>query len=393
VSLRESSVTRRALLAAAIAIPGSVLAACIDGEELDATLPAPEAPTVTVEPSATFTSVVPATATPTATSSPTPTATPTATSTPSPTPTITPTPVPHRSPLTGLPLDEPARKPLAIQINNEPARRPQTSIQNADIVYEAPTESAVTRFTAFFGATIPDDIGPVRSVRVVALELVPAHDGILVYSGGSIDMTAAVFASGLPAIHAEGNGVAASRREPSRVAPHNLYVSGPKTYDVAQELGFAGTSQAQSFTFGPLPSGGMQSSGVTIPFTSGEVDFFYNPTLLRYERSVDHQPQLDLVTQQRLRFDNVVLLYAPFAFMDFVDDFAGETTLGVNLRGEGKAGIFRDRRYYEALWRRPDYQDVFRFFDPSDGRELPLKTGQIWFTILPEWLPDVTRHP
>ena len=391
----EGPVTRRALLAAGIALPAWALAACIGGEEPAATMPATAAPSATPAPRATFVPLATATSTPTATStsSPTPSATPTATATPSPSPTITPTPVLYRSPLSGLPLAEPARKPLAVQINNEPAARPQTSIQYADVVYEYPTESAVTRFTAFFGTTLPDDIGPVRSVRIAALEIIPAHDGMLVYSGGSIDMTAALFTSGLPAMHAEGNGSAASRREPSRFAPHNLYVSGPGTYAVAEELGFAGPSRAQSFTFGPLPSGGAQSSGVTIPYTSGVVDLLYNPTLLRYERSVDGLPHLDLVTQQRLRVDNVVLLYAPFAFVDIVEDYAGETTLGVTLRGEGRAAIFRDRRAYDALWRRPDYPDVFRFYDPADGRELSLKTGQTWLAIIPEWLPEVTRHP
>jgi hypothetical protein len=299
----------------------------------------------------------------------------------------------YRSPLTGLPLDAPARKPLAVQINNEPVARPHSSIQLADIVYEYPIEDAVTRFTAFFGSILPDDIGPIRSVRIAALELIPAHDGILVYSGGSIDMTAALFESGLPALHAEGNGSAGSRREPSRVAPHNLYVSGPRTYAIAEQLGFAGESRAQSLTFGSLPAGGVASSGVTIPYSSGKVDFRYNTTLLRYERSVNDQPHLDLLTQQRLRVDNVVLLYASFSWIDIVDDFAGETTLGVTLRGEGPAAVYRDQRSYDAVWRRPDYPDVFRFYDPGDGRELSLKSGQTWVAIIPEWLEEPTRHP
>lgn len=395
--MRRPTLSRRALLGAGIALSASTLAACISGEETSTPEPTapPLAPSPTGEPSATFAATATATtpASPTATSSPTTTATPRPTSTPSPSPTITPTPVLHRSPLTGLPLDAPPRKPLAIQINNEPVARPHSSIQLADVVYEYPIEDAVTRFTAFFGTTLPDDIGPIRSVRVAALELIPAHDGILVYSGGSIDMTAAVFESGVPAMHAEGNGSGGSRREPSRFAPHNLYVSGPRTYAIAEQLGFAGQSRAQSLSFGRLPAGGVKSSGVTIPFSSGKVDFRYNTTLLRYERSVDDEPHLDLLTQQRLRVDNVVLLYANFQYVDFVDDFAGETTLGVTLRGEGAAGIFRDQRSYDAVWRRPEYSDVFRLHDPRDDRELPLKAGQTWFAIIPDWLAEITRHP
>jgi hypothetical protein len=375
-------------LAATLGLP---LAAACGGENPVPTSEAqatsrPADPTGT--PRSAPTPTAPVTPTTPASASPTPFPTPTATPPPTPTPAPSPTASPARfvSPLTGTELESRPTKPLAVQISNELEARPQTGLHLADIVYETPTEDGVTRFTAFFGSVLPEEIGPVRSVRVVALAVIPAHDGILVYSGGSIDMTAAVFESGVPAIHAEGNGIEGSRRDTARSAPHNLYVSGPTTLRIAGELGFTGPSQAPPLTFGPAGQPGPQSGGVDIAFTAGAVSFRWDPVLERYQRFVDGLPHRDFPTGKPVLADNVVLLSAEFMDMDFVDDSDGETTLGVSLRGTGGATLLRDGQAHQAEWRRSQYTDPFRFYEPSESTELPLKPGQTWFAVIPAWL-------
>ena len=86
---------------------------------------------------------------------------------------VTPTTAakPTVAPLTGLPdpNGESLRRPaLSIKIENTPEARPQTSLDAADVVFEEVTEGEITRFVAVFNSTIPDVIGPIRSVRARA---------------------------------------------------------------------------------------------------------------------------------------------------------------------------------------------------------------------------------
>lgn len=388
--MRRRRMSRRALLGVILAAP---ISACISaGSQHSATTTPAVQRTIalpTTPPTSTPTAIERTTRAPETTLAPSPSATsaPRASAIPSPSP--TPTQVPYRSPLTGLSSQEPPGRPFAVQIDNSPEARPQSGLYRADIVYETPTEAGVTRYTAFFESDLPPKIGPVRSVRVAALEVIPTHDGILVYSGASIDMTQALFESGIPAIHAEGNGIRASRRDPDRQAPHNLYVSGPELREVAEELGIDGVNRSRPLSFGERPSGGRRTSGVTVRFPNGTVNWVYNETEDVFLRELNGEPHVDFERPDRqVKADNVAILRAPFEWMDFVDDAAGELTFGVELTGEGEALILRQGLYYEGRWTRENDDDPIRMFLGSSGAEITLKTGRTWFAILADSIGD-----
>ena len=89
---------------------------------------------------------------------------------PSPTPTATPTPTPTvvRAPLTGLPVTDPAvlgRPAVAIKVSDVRSAHPQVGVDRADIVFVEPIGVSYTRLAAVFHSDIPDQVGPVRSVR------------------------------------------------------------------------------------------------------------------------------------------------------------------------------------------------------------------------------------
>jgi hypothetical protein len=92
------------------------------------------------------------------------------------------------NPLTGLPVSDPAvlkRRPLMVRIGNDVGARPQRGLNKADMVYEEITEWWITRFTAIYLSETPEIVGPVRSVRLINLQLVPQYGGALAHSGGS----------------------------------------------------------------------------------------------------------------------------------------------------------------------------------------------------------------
>ena len=92
------------------------------------------------------------------------------------------------NPLTGLNVDDPAllqRRPLMVRLGNDPIARPQVALNEADIVYEELVEWWVTRFTAIYLANDPEMIAPIRSARLINLQLTPQYQAALANSGGS----------------------------------------------------------------------------------------------------------------------------------------------------------------------------------------------------------------
>lgn len=340
-------------------------------------------PTATVAPAATPTAT--ATATPSPTPSPTPTPTPTATPTP------TPTPVAYRSTLTGQPMAEPPPRPIAVQIDNAPEARPQTGLTAADLVYETPTEAQVTRFTAFYQTTAPDTVGPVRSARLIDLEIVPEHDAMLAYSGAATEVEAWLAQAGLDLLHVEWNAAAAGFRSAARPAPHNLYTSIPALREVAGGFEWERPTSAPSLAFGPAPEGGHPASGVTIPYAVGGADFTYNPATNSYDRVMGGVPHNDAVTGEQISPRNVVVLDAIFTQTGIVEDIYGSLSLLVELQGSGTASIFRDGQQYDVEWHRPTLTDVLTFTDPATGQAVPLGEGQTWIALVPQWLSAMAK--
>ncbi|MEM7347844.1 MAG: DUF3048 domain-containing protein [Chloroflexota bacterium] len=95
---------------------------------------------------------------------------------------------PDVNPLTGLKVDDVSsiqRRPIMVRVGNDPGARPQVGLNQADIVYEEVVEWWVTRFTAVYLSQQPDIVAPIRSARLINLQLVPQYGGVLGNSGGS----------------------------------------------------------------------------------------------------------------------------------------------------------------------------------------------------------------
>ncbi|HEU4793241.1 MAG TPA: DUF3048 domain-containing protein [Nitrolancea sp.] len=308
-------------------------------------------------------------------------ATPSPSPTPTPTPSPSPTPVIYRSPLTGEQVPEPPPRPVAVQVDNAPAAWPHIGLTDADIVYETPTEAQLTRFTAFYQTRQPDVVGPARSARLVDLQIVPAHDAMLAFSGASSGVQERLWASGIDQLFLEENASEASWRDPNRYAPHNLFSSIPALREVADRLGWSRPAESQSFDFGPVPEGGSPSSGATIPYSAGNVEFTYNPTTMTYDRFMAGLPHADAATGKQVSPRNLVVMFATFTQTDIVEDSLGELSLDVHLQGSGDAWVFRDGKRFETRWERNAGSDTFHFIDVASGQAVPLAEGQSWICL------------
>ena len=91
------------------------------------------------------------------------------------------------STLTGLPVAPSVnqRPVTGIMIENLPAARPQAGLSQAGVVFEALTEGGITRFLALFQDQLPNNVGPIRSVRPYFLDWDLGFDAPLAHVGGS----------------------------------------------------------------------------------------------------------------------------------------------------------------------------------------------------------------
>lgn len=96
-----------------------------------------------------------------------------------------------RNPLTGEIVADPGllqQRPFTVKISNAPPSfvRPQSGLNDAAIVYEHLAEGSLTRFTAIFYGKLPEKIGPIRSARLIDVELPAMYDAALFFSGASV---------------------------------------------------------------------------------------------------------------------------------------------------------------------------------------------------------------
>jgi hypothetical protein len=117
----------------------------------------------------------------------------------------------------------PLRAPALVQIPNDPAARDQSGLQAADAVYEYDTEGDITRFTAVF-TRAPDEVGPIRSGRLISFALTRQLHGMLFMSGLSEGSRARLAAEPVP--HAEDLVPGIFHRTSGRRVPNNLFIAG-----------------------------------------------------------------------------------------------------------------------------------------------------------------------
>lgn len=293
------------------------------------------------------------------------------------------------NPLTGLPGDPArlARRPIAVVVNNSPAARPQYGLSAADVVYEYLMDGwYVTRFTAIFYGNEAEQIGPVRSARLINEQMTPQYQAALVASGASDKVRYILkYTVHFPYLDIDLDdpcnctycfsiGTYWETRLRTSTALLHKWLSG------------IGQERAPNLNAWPrsenLPDG-TPASQIHIPYPSNSVvDWRYDGARGRYLRSVCGTAHVDATTGQQLSAANVILLYAHHELTDMVEDALGTKGLRIELRGSGPVKVLRDGVVIEGAWRAEDPNQPPHFFDAS-GREIPLKPGNTWVQVVP----------
>ncbi|QCB92842.1 DUF3048 domain-containing protein [Cellulomonas shaoxiangyii] len=291
--------------------------------------------------------------------------------------------VPPTWPLTGVAGEPDPRPALAVKIENTAVARPQSGLEQADVVWETVVEFEVSRLIAVYHSQVPDEVGPIRSVRPMdPTVLAPTH-GLLVYSGGQPGILDLVARSGLQEVSHDA-GAPGLYRIGGRSAPHNVYGS-PATWWGIAEAGR--TAPAEQFAFARRPE---QAAAVVAGTPASRLAFRLsgqsNPSWtwdegrgawLRYEGS----SPATAATGAQLSAVNVVAVTAPHPNTQFGAQ-GGAPVPTYELVGEGDAVVATAGRTVAVRWRKDAEDQPLRLFH-ADGSEARLAPGNTWVELVP----------
>jgi hypothetical protein len=312
---------------------------------------------------------------------PPPTATPLPTSTPLPT-------ITHAegiNPLTGLPLADPAvlkRRPLMVRIGNDVGARPQRGLNLADMVYEEIVEWWTTRFTAIYLSETPELLGPIRSVRLINLQLVPQYGGALAHSGGSDPVRWEVSQSSItdldqfynpdPYHHLPNEGWQTRAVFNAQVA--RAYMA-KKKLEAAVPL--------QGFLFSETIETGEPGENIYIyyPRSTCFTEWHYDAASGKYGRWIIGSPLTDALDGKQIAASNVIVYFAEHQDTDIVEDSNGATSVRIIVNGKGPAWFFRDGKLNKGFWETDGTRTPY--FTLEDGTPYSLKPGNTWVEVVP----------
>jgi hypothetical protein len=300
------------------------------------------------------------------------------------------------SPLTGQPVLYPEalqRRPLNIKITNwPPIVHPQSGLNSADIVWEHLVEGGVTRFTGVFYSEPVPHIGPVRSARLVDIELTHIYNSLFVHSGssrGTLDRLRddAV----MPSRNFGGGPCPPLCRFPREdlAYEHTLYADTEDLYARADEIGLDTTPTpitGMAFSETP-PDGGTAVNGINVAYRHTEIEWAYDELSQRWLRSQDDAPHFDAYSGSQVQASNILILEADHIEQPVVSEGywgAANYAFEVKLVGGGRIYLFRDGQYYEGVWGRADDNSPLLFYD-LQGNTLPFKPGRTFVNLVPRW--------
>jgi len=284
---------------------------------------------------------------------------------------------PPVAPLTGLPDPDGAaqgRPALTVKVDNLDGQgvRPQTGLDRADVVYEEVTEGNITRFAATFQSQVPDEVGPIRSVRSIDPDLVTPIGGIFAYSGGAQPNVDKLLQAPVNSVD-ESQAGDAMFRNPEKQGTHDLFGRGQLLFDKG------GQPAPPPPLFEYVDEGetvpGEPTAAVTVGFAPGYAPTYnYDATTRTWLRDIGGVPFV-MSDGPQIAPTNVIVQFTEYTG-------GGEG----NVLGEGDAWIFSDGQLVRGRWVRPAVEQPAQYVDAA-GQPIKLLPGTTWVELLPVGAP------
>lgn len=302
------------------------------------------------------------------------------------------------NPLTGLPYpSEEAlkRRNLIVKISNWPPKvRPQRGLNLADLVIEYEAEGGVTRFAAIYRNNAPEQVGSIRSARLLDIELLTMYAALLAYSGASAPIHEIYLNSSFrpvlisPSLGDNCNPGGFCRDESKSYLgyEHTLFGDTGKMWQLATYRNLNHGYRANGFAFGlQANADGAAARDLYINwYNRTDVRWQYDEATRQYLRFADGIRHIDEADGAQLWADNLVLLQVTHSRRpDLFTLGSIDESYAVALWGQGPAYVLREGKFYQGLWwrRNQNRGEALRLNFP-DGDPILLKPGRTWVTVM-----------
>lgn len=301
-------------------------------------------------------------------------------------------------------------RPLGIMVENHEDARPQSGLSAADVVYEVVAEGGITRFLSIFYCQSAENVGPVRSARTYFLDFISEYGASPLYAhvgGANQDGPADALTqiedygwAGVNDMNQFSIGFPTFWRDYDRLGhpaatEHTMYSSTEKLLRFAassRELksedekgvpwtkGFIQHNFKEDAALSQRPS----SQAIHLEFWTTDpayaVDWIYDRATNMYKRNNGGVAHIDRNNNKQLTAKNIIVL--TMIETNANDGYENNAHLLYKTKGSGKANIFMDGKQIVGTWRK-DGRIARTLLLDSEGLQIKLDRGTIWFEILP----------
>jgi hypothetical protein len=287
-----------------------------------------------------------------------------------------------RAPLSGVPTDDPLDHPsITIKISNTPDAHPHRNLNDADVVFVEPITSSTTRLAAIFHSRLPEQVGPVRSLRPMDAPLIGPTHGVLANTMAQqwvldyIDANADVANLGTMRVPS-----GTYRLDNARVAPNHVFAQPSELLALTERT--EPPAPFFSYAWGVEQStaqhDGSAASAVEVGYGGpSTATWTYDPKTERWLRAEDWSDHI-LEDGEQVAADNVIVLRTE---RDWSFPQAGEDMTVVDVfNTSGTLELFTGDAVVEGAWSKGEVNDPFEF-TTADGEPLLLAPGATWVEL------------
>jgi hypothetical protein len=271
--------------------------------------------------------------------------------------------------------------PIIIQIENsdQPTVRPQTGMQQADMIYEYISEYGIPRLTAVYWHPPSSLIGPVRSCRLITVQLEQMYRGMIFCSGANDYVLGKVwqwpnvvydYTYMYPYMYRTGD----------RVAPHNVVARADQitAKTAGSNLAALNYDVAPAHPDAPFP-GAMPATTITV--SAHNAVWRYDANRREYLKWQEGSPFTNVGTGQVHAKTVIVEHVTSFLDATPANTFHGYHTEYYELAGTGTADIYTDGGVVHATWQHPNRDLPVVYYD-ADGNPIDFNTGLTWVHVI-----------
>jgi len=296
------------------------------------------------------------------------------------------------NPLTGMGVSNPSllnRRPVLVKISNYPAvGRPHAGLAFADLVFDYYIGSGQNRFLALFYGQDANSIGPVRSGRLVDIQLTNLYQGILGFGSADGDTLNEIYKD-------LGRRAIANLEAPCPAFcgndTHSVIGVFANSAEISrwysQQTGDAQRYDLSGMKFGDLDETTAKSGEqVTIQFNYyNRTDWKYDPASHQYLRWMNEElqpetinmiPSTEKTTGKQLGFSNLIILFARYT--EFSPSKYDVEIFG-NTQGH-RAVFFRDGKMVDGTWKVVSRSQPIQFFD-NTAKPMLMAAGNSWIVL------------